>query len=126
MSELLCRRRWGFRIGKLALAPASRPALKVTLLLNAALLALFYVAWCWLDYRLVHSPQYPQNIADGDWIFALIPVLTLATNLVVYRGQGLRTALFVAVVASIVLVVLFLGVVLVFGIPFHLSIGGSL
>ena len=66
--------------------------MKVTLLLNAALLALFYVAWCCLDYRLVHSPQYPQNIADGDWILAFIPVVTLAANLVVYRGQGLRKA----------------------------------
>jgi hypothetical protein len=94
--------------------------------LNTALLAIFFVAWCCADYRLVHSPRYPQNCADGDWIFAFIPIVTLAINLVMYRGQGLRKSLLVAIVASVALIVLFLVVVLVFGIPFHLSIGGRL
>jgi hypothetical protein len=99
--------------------------MKVTLVLNAALLAIFFVAWCCLDYRLVHSPQYPRNIADDDWIFVFVPMVTLAANLAVYRRQGWRHSLFVAVVASIALIVLFMGVVLVFGIPFHVSIGGT-
>ena len=127
MSELFSRKRWPFRTGGLVLTPSSSsPGMKVALLLNTALLAMFFVAWCCLDYRLVQSPQFPRNCADSDWVFIFIPVLTLATNLVVYRGQGLRKSLLVAIVASFALCVLFVGVVLVFGIPFHLSIGGTL
>jgi hypothetical protein len=100
--------------------------MKVTLLLNAALLAIFYVAWCCLDYRLVHSPRYPGNSADGDWILAFIPLVTLAANLLVDRGRGWGKSLLVAIVATVALSVLLMGVVLVFGIPFHLSIGGTL
>jgi multisubunit Na+/H+ antiporter MnhF subunit len=100
--------------------------MKVTLLLNTALLAMFYAAWCCVDYRLVHSPQYPQNIADGDWILTLIPTVTFATNFVVYRGQGLRKALFAAILASVALCVLFLVVLVLFGLSFHLSIGGRI
>ena len=132
MSELFSRRRWRFRTGKLVLAPLSStpfpssPAMKFTLLLNTALLAIFFVAWCCVDYRLVQSPQFPGNSADDDWLLVFVPIVTLATNLVVHRRQGLRKSLFVAIIASVALSVLFLVVLVLFGIPFHLSIGGSL
>jgi hypothetical protein len=132
MSELFSRRRWRFRTGKLVLAPfsstpfSSNPTIKFTLLLNTALLAMFFVAWCCLDYSLVQSPQFPRNSADDDWLFIFVPIVTLATNLIVHRRQGLRKSLFVAIIASVALSVLLLVVVVVFGIPFHVSIGGSL
>jgi hypothetical protein len=105
---------------------SSGPTIKVTLLLNTALLAFFFVAWCCLDYRLVKSPQFPGNCADDDWLLVFVPIVALATNLAVRRRQGLRKSLFVAIIASVALSVLFLVVVLLFGIPFHLSIGGTL
>jgi ABC-type antimicrobial peptide transport system permease subunit len=100
--------------------------MKLTLLLNTALLAMFFVAWCFLDYRLVRSPQFPGNSADDDWLFVFIPLVTFATNLVVHRGQGLRKSLLVAILASVALCVLSLVALIVLGIPFHLSIGGAL
>jgi hypothetical protein len=100
--------------------------MKFTLVLNTALLAMFFVAWCCLDYRLVQSPQFPGNSADDDWILVLVPIVTLATNLVVYRRQGLRKSLFVAIIASVALSVLSLVVLICFGIPYHVSIGGTL
>ena len=93
---------------------------------HSAASAMFFVAWCCLDYRLVHSPQFPGNCADDDWQFVFVPLVTLAANLAVYRRQGLRKALLVAILATVALSVLFLVVVVVFGIPFHVSIGGTL
>lgn len=132
MSELFSRTWCWFRTGNPVLADSpstpisSRPTMKFTLLLNTALLAMFFVAWCCLDYRLVHSPQFPGNCADDDWQFVFVPLVTLAANLAVYRRQGLRKALLVAILATVALSVLFLVVVVVFGIPFHVSIGGTL
>jgi hypothetical protein len=100
--------------------------MKFTLRLNAALLAFFFVAWCCVDYRLVQSPQFPGNSADDDWLLVFVPILTLAMNLVVHRKQGLRKSLLVAIIASVAVSVLSLVVLVLFGIPFHLSIGGSL
>ena len=127
MSQWFSRERWRFRTGKLVLAPfSSSPAMKVTLLLNAALLAMYFLVWCCLDYCLVQSPQYPRNSAADDWIFIFIPIVSFAANLVVHRAQGLRKSLLVAILASVALCVLFVVAVLLFGVPFHLSIGGQL
>jgi hypothetical protein len=100
--------------------------MKSILLLNAVLLMLFFAAWCVLDYFVVKSPQYPQNCHDSEWTFIFIPIVTIAANLVAQRKQGLKRLLLTTVVASVAVCVLFLAMLVFPGMPFHLSIGGTL
>ena len=100
--------------------------MKSVLLLNAVLLVFFFAAWCVLDYSLVKSPQFPQNCHDGEWTFIFIPLVTIVANLVAQRKQGLRKSLLTAIVASVAVCVIFLAMLVFPGMPFHLSIGGTL
>jgi len=75
---------------------------------------------------VVKSPQYPQNCHDAEWIFILIPLVTIVANLVAQRKQSLRRSLLTTIVASVVVCVVFLAMLVFPGIPFHLSIGGTL
>jgi cytochrome bd-type quinol oxidase subunit 2 len=100
--------------------------MKSVLLLNVALLVLFFGAWCVLDYSVVKSPQFPQNCHDSEWVFIFIPLLTVVANLVAQRKRGLRKSLLTAIVASFAVCVLFLGTLVFPGMCFHLSIGGTL
>ena len=100
--------------------------MKPVLLLNAVLLGLFFAAWCVVDYCLVKSPRFPQNIHDADWAFLLIPLVTAAANLVVQRKQRLRRSLLTAVVAAVAVCGISLVMLVVLGMPYHLSIGGTL
>jgi hypothetical protein len=100
--------------------------MKSILLLNAAFLVFFFAGWCVLDYSLVKSPQFPQNCHDGDWTFILIPLVTVVANLVAQRKQGPKKSLLTAIVASVAVCVVFLAMLIFPGMPFHLSIGGTL
>lgn len=100
--------------------------MKTVLLLNAVLLVSFFAAWCVLDYFVVKSLQYPRNCHDGEWTLIFIPLLTGVANLVALRKKGLIKSLLTAIVASFAVCVLFFVMVLFPGIPFHLSIGGTL
>ncbi len=100
--------------------------MKSALLLNAVLLVSFFAAWCILDYFVVKSPQYPQNCHDAEWIFILIPLVTIVANLVAQRKQSLRRSLLTTIVASVAVCVVFLAMLVFPGILFHLSIGGTL
>jgi hypothetical protein len=100
--------------------------MKSVLLLNAVLLVLFFAVWCVLDYSLVKSPQFPQNCHDGEWTFIFIPLVTVVANLVAQRKQGLGRSLLTSVVASVAVCVLFLVMLVVPGMAFHLGIGGTL
>jgi hypothetical protein len=100
--------------------------MKAVLLLNTLLLALFFIAWCGLDYCLVKSPQFPQNSGDYDWALVLVPLVTAAANFVLQRRAGIRRSLLTAIIASAAVCMLFLVLIVLFGISFHLSIGGTL
>jgi hypothetical protein len=100
--------------------------MKAILLLNSALLAIFFAAWCGLDYSLVKSPQFPQNCHDYDWTLVLVPLVTAAANVAAQRKRGLKKSLFTALVATVAVSILFLVALVVLGIPFHFSIGGTL
>jgi hypothetical protein len=100
--------------------------MKSVLRLNAVLLVFFFAVWCVLDYCLVKSPQFPQNSHDGEWAFIFIPLVTVVANLVAQRKQGLRKLLLTAIVATVAVCVIFLVMLVVLGMPFHLSIGGTL
>lgn len=100
--------------------------MKPVVLLNAVLLGLFFAAWCVVDYCLVKSPQFPQNSHDADWTLILIPLVTVAANLLAQRKQKLSRLLLTTIVATVAVCVIFLVMLVVLGIPFHLSIGGTL
>jgi hypothetical protein len=100
--------------------------MKSVLLLNTFLLVFFFIAWCVLDYALVKSPNYPQNAADADWVLLMIPILTVAANLIAQRKQSLTRLLVTSLVASLAVCLIFPAIVLGPGVLFHFSIGGTL
>ncbi len=100
--------------------------MKPLLLLNAIVLVFFFAAWCVLDYFVVKSPNYPQNSHDAEWTFLFIPLVTILANLVAQRKQGLKKSLLTAIIAAVAVGILFFIMLLFPGIPFHLSIGGTL
>jgi ABC-type antimicrobial peptide transport system permease subunit len=93
---------------------------------NAILLVFFFVYWCVLDYFAVKSPRYPASCNDDEWTFYLIPLLTVAVNLLAQRGQGLKKVLLTTILATVVVCVLSVLLVLFFGVPYHLMIGGRM
>lgn len=100
--------------------------MKRVLLLNMLLLVACFVAWCVADYYAVKSPQYPEDVADHDWVGLLVPVVIGAANYFVQRKRGLKRAIVTAIIAAVVVSVLLVGAIISVGIPFHLSIGGRL
>lgn len=93
-------------------------------LLSSAAGAMGLVAWCILDFVLVTFA--PARIHDFDWALACFPLAVLPAGLYVFRDLGsaaqVGLSIAVALAASVVAVLL----VLLLGIPFHLSIGGNL
>jgi len=100
--------------------------MKSVLLLNAVLLVFFFAAWCVLDYFTVKSARYPENCHDGEWTFIFIPLVTIVANIVAQRKQGIKRSLLTTIVATVAVCVLFLAMLIFPGMPFHLSIGGTL
>ena len=95
-------------------------------LLNGVLLAALFVAWCVLDYCVVKSARFPQNSHDYDWTFVLVPLFTAAVNSFAQRRRGLVTSMIAAIVAAASVSLIFVVMLIFFGISFHLSIGGRL
>ena len=94
------------------------------MVIDTVLLLMFFVAWCVLDYRLVQSPEYPNNIHSDDWTFALVPIATLACNLWATRELSRSRRVLYSMLGSLLMCIAFVLFVLVFGIPFHFQIGG--
>ena len=92
--------------------------------IDAVLLIMFFIAWCVLDYRLVQSPEYPNNIHSDDWTFAFVPIATLACNLWVTRQLSKSRMVLYSMLGTFVMCIALAFVVMVFGIPFHFQIGG--
>jgi multisubunit Na+/H+ antiporter MnhF subunit len=93
--------------------------------IDAVLLAICFVAWCVLDYRLVRSPEYPNNIHSDDWIFAFVPIATLACNLWGTRQLSKPRMILYSVLGTLMTCIALVFAVMVFGIPFHVQIGGQ-
>lgn len=92
--------------------------------------ALVFVSWCVLDYILVKSPNYPQNIAEGngDYIFiAVVTLVLLVSNCLLYVRTGSRvvTGIFVSICTTIFSLPLAAVLIWFLGVRFHFSIGGS-
>ena len=100
--------------------------MKKMFIVDAVLLIAFFIAWCLLDYLLVRSSGYPDNIHRSDWAFVLIPIVTLASNLWMTRHLSRSQAILYSILGTIVVCVVLVLAVLAIGIPFHFMIGGQL
>lgn len=96
------------------------------LVFDAFLLIAFVLAWCTIDYALVRSPGYPDNIHRADWVFILIPVATLAANLWITRHLSRWRAVLYSILGTVGVCVALVLAVLALGVTFHLMIGGQL
>jgi len=92
--------------------------------IDTVLLIMFFIAWCVLDYRLVQSPEYPNNIHSDDWAFAFVPITTLACNLWANRQLSRPRMVLYSILGTLAMCIALALVVMVFGIPFHFQIGG--
>jgi multisubunit Na+/H+ antiporter MnhF subunit len=94
------------------------------IVIDTVLLVMFFIAWCVLDYLLVTSPEYPDNIHSGDWTFAIVPIGTFACNLRVTRQLSKPRMFLYSILGAVAMCIALALVVMVFGIPFHFQIGG--
>jgi len=100
--------------------------MKRMLAIDVALLIAYFLAWCAADYVLVRSPGYPGNIHSVDWLFILIPVVTLATNLWMTRHFSRPRAILYSILGTLLVCLALVFIVLTLGILFHFRIGGQL
>ena len=100
--------------------------MKRMIVTDAALLIMFFIAWCVQDYLLVRSPEYPSNINNYDWTFAVVPIATLACNLWITRQLSKPRMVLYSILSTLAMCIALAVVVMVFGIPFHFQIGGNL
>ncbi len=100
--------------------------MKKMLLVDLILLAAFFIAWCAIDYLLVRSRGYPDNIHCADWAFIFIPIVTLALNLWMTRNLSRSRAILYSILGTIIVCLALVFAVLALGVPFHFMIGGQL
>lgn len=93
---------------------------------DLALLIAFYLMWCAIDYALVRSPNYPDNIHCADWAFLLIPVVTLGANIWITRGLSRPRSILYSILGALLVCLALVFAVLTLGSAFHLRIGGQL
>jgi len=96
------------------------------IIIDTLLLIMFFVAWCILDYLLVRSAEYPDNIHSGDWVFAFVPITTLACNLWSTRHLSKPRMVLYSILGTLAMCLMLALIVMLFGIPFHFQIGGYL
>jgi hypothetical protein len=82
------------------------------------------VAWCLLDFIFVKFA--PARIHAFDGLFLYFPMAVVAAGFWVFRNLGLAARIGLSMAAALAASVLAILLVLFLGIPFHLSIGGSL
>jgi multisubunit Na+/H+ antiporter MnhF subunit len=100
--------------------------MKRMLAIDVALLIAYFLAWFAADYALVRSPGYPDNIHSVDWLFILIPVVTLATNLWITRHFSRPRAILYSILGTLLVCLALVFIVMTLGILFHFSFGGQL
>ncbi|MGN6369403.1 MAG: hypothetical protein ACTHN5_14185 [Phycisphaerae bacterium] len=83
-----------------------------------------FVGWCVLDFILVHFA--PSRGADFDWVLFLFPVASVVAGILVFRGRDIATRVGLAIAVAVFGSLLAMPLVLVFGVPFHFFIGGTL
>ena len=99
--------------------------MKKMLIVDFVLLILFFIAWCVLDYILVHSPEYPSNIQSADWTFIFVPIVTLACNLWRTRQLSRTRMILYSLLGTLGMCLALALVIVAFGIPFNFQIGGQ-
>ena len=100
--------------------------MKKLIITDSGWLIIFFLGWCVMDYVLVASPDFPDNIHDCDWIFILIPIVTLLNNLwFTRRLSGVRMMLY-SLAGTVAVCLFFMLAVMTLGILFHFRIGGAL
>jgi hypothetical protein len=83
-----------------------------------------FVLWCVLDYSLVKYA--PSRIHDFDWVgFVYLFIFAVVTRKVLRQRDIDATILKVTFVSLMVAVITFI-LIYLFGVGFHLSIGGKL
>ncbi len=98
--------------------------MKKMLIVDTVLLIMFFIAWCVLDYTLVKSPEYPDNIDSADWTFVFVPLITLACNLSSTRQLAKPKMIGYSILGTLAMCIGLALLIVVFGIPFNFQIGG--
>lgn len=95
-------------------------------LINAGLFLINCATWACLDYMYVRAGSDSGSFwRNSDWLLLPVFLLIIGVNAKLLRGSLWRR-FGVSLAIAFAQAVLLLIVVVTFGIPFHLSIGGQL
>jgi hypothetical protein len=85
-----------------------------------------FLLWCGADLITVQSRNYPANHGSLDWLVVAGIPASMAFNIYLMKSWSFRNAILLGLTEAVLGVVGAVALVLIYGIPFHLSIGGSL
>ena len=100
--------------------------MKKAVIANIAAIALLFVLWCTLDYLIVKSSGYPDNVREWDWLIWIAPGTIIPLNIAMFRHQQLLVQVIMIVAASALSLFALYYAVGYLGMAFHFSIGGEL
>jgi hypothetical protein len=86
--------------------------------------ALGFLAWCGLDYLFVRYPQSRTRVLD--WALLLFPVAIWGVGAAMMRRADSSPRIGLAILAAILATVAAWTLIVVFGLPFHGAIGGTI
>ena len=100
--------------------------MKKAVIANIAAIVLLFVLWCALDYLLVKSSGYPDNLRQWKWLIWIGPGTIIPLNIVMFRHQQLLVQVIMIVAASALSLFVLQYAVVYYGMGFHFYIGGEL
>lgn len=85
-----------------------------------------FIQWCMLDFYVVCMIPYPEHVHDYNWIALIFPLLAALTLL--SRSRKSRRLMSLGVLFSAIALgtVISIPLISMFGVWFHISIGGTL
>ena len=100
--------------------------MKKAVIANIAAIALLFFLWCTLDYIIVKSSGYPDNVRRWDWLIWIAPCTFIPLNIALFRHQQLLVKVIMIIAASALSLFALHNAVIYLGMPFHFYIGGEL
>lgn len=87
---------------------------------------MMFLQWCVFDFYTVRMIPYPEQVHNDNWIFLMFPILPLLV-MFMWSKWSQSTISFGVIVGAIIFgFVLSIPLIALFGVWFHLSIGGQL
>ncbi len=84
-----------------------------------------FVCWCVLDFVTVRVLPYPGHARDFDWLVVAYPILAFVLAAVALKSESYAPRFRLSLGSTVLACLLALLLIVILGLPFHFSIGGS-